>query len=188
MTSASTKTMFFPVRNTSARQKRFGPEAGRRKETLFSTVIRSRSLPIVDAAAPPARVVRKGHEHASMDESMLLAKKGGCVQSRFTPTRTIQGQLNPQRTDEFSVLKDSFHQANRCIVHLYVHHSHLDTLSLHPRSLQVVSKRLSRPSPHKSVRHSNPPSCNHLFAHAISQIINAYLRSGRNLRFLQGRC
>src|SRR5262249_35584561 len=50
---ASTKTSVFPARNTSARQIKSGPEAGRRNETLFSTVITSRSSGTTDAAAPP---------------------------------------------------------------------------------------------------------------------------------------
>src|SRR5215469_15796566 len=34
ITVASTKMRFFPARNTSARQNRFGPEAGRKNEAL----------------------------------------------------------------------------------------------------------------------------------------------------------
>src|SRR5262249_8814851 len=61
ITPASTKTRFFPVRKTSARQMRFRLDAGRRNETLFSIVITSRPSGTVDAAAPPhassARVI-----------------------------------------------------------------------------------------------------------------------------------
>src|SRR5262249_1643614 len=42
ITSASTKISVFPARNTCARQETSEPEAGRRKEVLFSTVITSR--------------------------------------------------------------------------------------------------------------------------------------------------
>jgi hypothetical protein len=41
VTLASTNTSLFPARKTSARQNSADPEAGRRKETLFSTVITS---------------------------------------------------------------------------------------------------------------------------------------------------
>ena len=60
--SASTKARFFPDRNTSARHSSTGPVAGRRNETLFSTVIGSRPSGAVVAAAPPqvwsAKVIR----------------------------------------------------------------------------------------------------------------------------------
>jgi hypothetical protein len=52
-TSASTNTRFLPVRKTPARQIKTVPEAGRRNETLFSTVITSLSSGTVEAAAPP---------------------------------------------------------------------------------------------------------------------------------------
>src|SRR5215471_1800715 len=51
-TSASTKIRLLPARRTPARQSRTEPDAGRRKEVLFSTVNTSRSSPTVDAAAP----------------------------------------------------------------------------------------------------------------------------------------
>jgi hypothetical protein len=54
-TSASTNTRFLPVRNTSARQARVGPSAGRKNDTLVSTVITSLDSGTVDAAARRAR-------------------------------------------------------------------------------------------------------------------------------------
>jgi hypothetical protein len=64
-------------------------------------------------------VVCKRHQHASVDESMLLLKRRRYIELRFTPPLTDRDQLDAQETDEWCISKNPFDQRPIAICHLH---------------------------------------------------------------------
>jgi len=116
-TLASTNTRFLPVRNTSARQIRIGPSAGRKNVTLFSTVITSLSSGHGRRGCAAASVIRDCHQYAGVNEPMLLFDDRSCRELCLAPTESEGTQLNPQRADESRVLKNVLNEAPVGVCH-----------------------------------------------------------------------